>query len=141
MIYKHCLKEQRICKITGCDGVYSCKNLCAYHYSKERYNLLEKNRKYKLELKIKLMNSLGGVICTNLDCQVSGKCKDIRCLQIDHKNGDGYKDKQRFKSTTAMYLYYLKNLEEAKRNLQVLCANCNWIKRIDNHEHNTNWLS
>jgi hypothetical protein len=60
---------------------------------------------------------------------------DIRGLQFDHIKGGGIYDQQRFKgSSRAMYDYYLDNITLAKRNLQVLCANCNWIKRHENNE-------
>jgi len=30
--------------------------------------------------------------------------------------------------------YYSQHVDEAKRKLQLLCANCNWVKRMANHE-------
>ena len=61
---------------------------------------------------------------------------DIRALQLDHKNGHGYDDRKKFKlSGTLLYQFYLKNPELAKEKLQVLCANCNWIKRDENNEN------
>jgi len=58
---------------------------------------------------------------------------DIRALQLDHINGGGLKE---FKliGNTQMYIKYHKNKDKLKQNLQVLCANCNWIKRYENNE-------
>lgn len=61
---------------------------------------------------------------------------DSRALQFDHIFDDGYLDKQRFKQTHTMLYYYYKNPEEAKKRLQILCANCNWIKRFEIKKHN-----
>ena len=65
------------------------------------------------------------------------KCgfSDKRALQFDHVNGGGTQDVLKFKSKWA-YLRHI--LEEAINNtgkFQVLCANCNAIKRIENNEH------
>lgn len=65
------------------------------------------------------------------------ECKynlDIRALQIDHIKGGGTKEVKRFGSLSKMCKYYLCNIEIAKANLQVLCANCNVIKRYTNGE-------
>lgn len=60
---------------------------------------------------------------------------DHRVLQIDHKNGDGAKERRK---TGRGYSYYkyLTNLsdEELLANYQLLCANCNWIKRYEEKE-------
>lgn len=64
------------------------------------------------------------------------KCgfSDIRALQLDHINGNGRKDMKRLGGNALSYLYYSKHLDEAKQNLQVLCANCNVIKKYINRE-------
>ena len=78
--------------------------------------------------RLKLMDVLGGKKCN--------KCsyKDVRALQIDQIDGYGSRD-AREKGHAKMYYYYLRNPEEAKRKLQVLCANCNWVKRYVNKEN------
>ena len=64
---------------------------------------------------------------------VSCGFSDIRALQIDHINGNGLTD---FKNGNYVrYRYYVKNPEIAKHNLQILCANCNWIKKYEKSEH------
>lgn len=58
--------------------------------------------------------------------------EDKRALQIDHINGGGSKDKK-----TAKGFYYkrvLTEIMEGKILYQILCANCNWIKRHDKNE-------
>jgi hypothetical protein len=56
---------------------------------------------------------------------------DIRALNIDHVNGGGTKEAKSFGGS-----YYKKirlKLESGSREYQILCANCNQIKR---HETN-----
>jgi hypothetical protein len=59
---------------------------------------------------------------------------DKRALQFDHVNGGGLKDTKRFKGHQTMLRYYRDNPEICKKKLQILCANCNWIKKHDNDE-------
>lgn len=118
--------------------------------NKEKLNLIRrlKNAKNRIEVREQcrisakksydrnrtgLINALGGK-CSNPTCLVPSGCTDIRCLQIDHINGGGKKEILKFISVNIMYSYYFKNLEEAKQKLQILCANCNWIKRYENNE-------
>lgn len=63
---------------------------------------------------------------------------DIRALQIDHINGDGYKYRQRSPTTGKKLCPGLGNIYtqiiEGSSDYQILCANCNWIKRVENGE-------
>ena len=79
-----------------------------YHYNKYR------------SIKDKLFDLLG------IQCSVCG-FSDIRALQFDHINGGGDK-------TGRSYYKYISD-PDIKLKLQVLCANCNWIKRHENKEH------
>jgi len=50
-------------------------------------------------------------------------------LQLDHKLGQGYLEKQFFKSRQEMFEQYLKEFEYESKYLQILCFNCNVKKR------------
>lgn len=80
-------------------------------------------RQYK-ELRLKVLNALGGVFCK--------KCnfKDYRALQIDHINGGGMKHIRSFSSNKTYLKFVIKN----PSMFQVLCANCNRIKVYENNE-------
>jgi hypothetical protein len=73
---------------------------------------------------------------------MGGKCikcgfSDYRALQIEHVNGDGYKDKPKNQRGYG-HNYYIKVLLSfinKEGRYQLFCANCNWIKRFDNKEH------
>ena len=61
---------------------------------------------------------------------------DIRVLQFDHVNGGGTRDIRSHGDQTKMYERYLMMPDdELYRHLQVLCANCNLIKKIERKEH------
>ncbi len=56
---------------------------------------------------------------------------DPRALQIDHVNGDGAEERKMATSSSAYYRHMLKRGLE---HYQILCANCNWIKRAERKE-------
>jgi hypothetical protein len=120
-----------------------------YEKNKEKMNLrvkiykqnnLEQSRKSVridyMNKKNQLYNILGGARCSNPKCLVPGGCVDIRCLQFDHINGGGVKDAhEKGGHGKSIVYYYVAHPEEAKQKLQVLCANCNWIKRATRGEN------
>ena len=66
---------------------------------------------------------------------LGGKCvrcgfKDTRALQIDHVNCDGAVHRLRKISNSS----FERDVRANRRAFQVLCANCNWIKRVENGE-------
>lgn len=57
---------------------------------------------------------------------------DSRALRIDHIKGKGYLDKR----GRGLNFYRILVLSEtARKEVQLLCANCNWIKRHENKEY------
>jgi hypothetical protein len=64
-------------------------------------------------------------------CQRCG-FTDWRTLQIDHVNGGGTKEKKSVKVTFSNYIS--KKILNGSKEYQLLCANCNWIKRYENNE-------
>lgn len=80
---------------------------------------------------------LGGR-CANPDCSWicedgSHGCVDGRCLQIDHVKGDGAQlRKARGNAGTTFYRKVIASVPGVE--YQLLCANCNWIKRHENKE-------
>lgn len=58
---------------------------------------------------------------------------DRRALQFDHINGNGHKD---IKLITKFYIKsVLDSILNNEGKFQLLCANCNWIKRFENNEN------
>ena len=58
---------------------------------------------------------------------------DPRALQVDHINGNGNKQIEKF-TTCSYYRFVLNQLKAGSKDYQLLCANCNWIKRCENNE-------
>lgn len=65
-------------------------------------------------------------------CVRCGYDDDIRALQIDHVNGDGRLKTRKINTNTPRY--YAEVLANPDQ-FQLLCANCNVIKRMANGEH------
>ena len=59
---------------------------------------------------------------------------DSRALQIDHIYGGGAKELREFNSTYRYYKYLL-SLTLPNESYQLLCANCNWIKKFERNEN------
>jgi len=89
----------------------------------------DNNRKYTKINRDKLFEILGGAFCSRCGF------KDKRALQLDHVKGGGKKELRDLRGNSNMTSYYIRNPELAKQTLQVLCANCNWIKREENKEY------
>ena len=81
-------------------------------------------KKFRTESREKVFIVLGSVCC---------KCgfSDKRALQIDHINGGGSKDKR---NGYSWYGDILKSIKNKECKYQLLCANCNWIKKYENKE-------
>lgn len=67
------------------------------------------------------------------DCCKRCGFKDRRALQIDHVNGDGAKDRR--ENCVNSWGWFKRVLEDTSGAFQILCANCNWIKRFELGEH------
>lgn len=82
-------------------------------------------RRYLQRLRSAILGLLGGKC---FRCPFS----DERALQIDHVNGGGAKEIREMKGI--YYKSVLKSVMNQEGKYQILCANCNWIKRAENQE-------
>lgn len=70
---------------------------------------------------------------------LGGKCArcdedDVRVLQVDHVRGGGTADRR----TTGLYRHHRGFVERVRENpadYQLLCVNCNVVKRVEENEH------
>jgi hypothetical protein len=56
---------------------------------------------------------------------------DLRALQVDHMNGGGCQERKRLRNQAA----FNKKVLADQTGYQLLCANCNWIKRHERNEY------
>ena len=68
---------------------------------------------------------------------LGGKCvkcgfNDIRALTIDHVFGGGTDERKNIGG--GYYSHVLKKIENNTNEYQILCCNCNQIKKIENNE-------
>lgn len=74
--------------------------------------------------------------------EAGGRCcqrcgfSDYRALQLDHIHGDGWKDRS-LTVTSKARDEAIRLIRQGKfsTKFQLLCANCNWIKRYEQAEH------
>lgn len=108
---------------------WSDENPHVGHARSKRWRLEnpERNKAKSLEwqvmMKGKIFEKLGWA-CAH--CGFS----DRRALCVDHINGDGYKDRK----TLSKSVYYRKVIEDKLGLYQILCCNCNQIKKLVNKE-------
>lgn len=85
----------------------------------------QNSREYFRKVREATLDLLGGKC---LRCDFS----DRRALQIDHVNGGGTKDKETIRGV--YYKSVINSFLEGEGKYQLLCANCNWIKRVEQNE-------
>ena len=86
--------------------------------------------RYRRGLRFRALNALGG------KCK---KCRfaDPRALQIDHINGKGGPEVKRIGQAKLHW----KILRGEIAEYQLLCANCNWIKKYERNEVHYNFAA
>lgn len=102
-------------------------------YAKGRGRLANRAR-YQRErneaMRTELFNRLGGARCNRCGFD------DIRALAFDHQLGGGRAHRRSLAAGGGYFAALLRMpVEELRDVFQVLCANCNQIKRIENGEH------
>lgn len=102
-------------KNTGrADGLSGYCALCMVKANKDSYE----------RLKARTYETLG-TVCAH--CGFS----DVRALQIDHIEGSGAEARRQGKKGKTLFLDVIRD----STPYQLLCANCNVIKRIENNEN------
>lgn len=105
------------------------------YYIKNREKILVKGKIKLLKLKVTVLSHYSiskFPQCSNLFGIHKKQFTDIRALSIDHIHGGGGKHKKIAGSGSRLY-YWLKRNNYPK-GYQVLCMNCQFIKRVEEHE-------
>jgi len=95
---------------------------------KHREKNLLADHLYNLQRRAKLRQAILDLLGTK--CARCGFA-DVRALQVDHINGKGTQERQKARSMDA---YYRNILTVKGEGYQMLCANCNQIKRYEENE-------
>jgi hypothetical protein len=106
-----------------------------YKRHKEDFKKYNSNCKYKTKIEVYSHYCGNEIKCMNINCLVPGGCKDIRALSIDHINGGGTKHIKDNKIKSLTNWLKQNNFPEG---FQVLCMNCQFIKRYEKDELNRN---
>jgi hypothetical protein len=100
----------------------------------EKLNQRSRNRRYRVKMQV--IGILGGQ-CASPDCRflnfdMTLGCKDPRVLEVDHINGGGRKEVEKIG-----YHVMMRSIIEKghQGKYQLLCRDCNHLKRIKNGEH------
>ena len=92
-----------------------------------RNNNLLKQRDYLRNERMAVVEALGRKC---VDCGF----EDVRALQIDHVGGGGSKERKERPYKGSFHKHVLRSFLNNEKRYQLLCANCNWIKRSVNNE-------
>lgn len=84
-------------------------------------------RNYLRKIRVAALVALGG------KCVLCG-ITDFRCLQIDHINAGGSKERKEKGFSKQFHKHVVASFLNKEERYQLLCANCNWIKRFDQNE-------
>src|SRR5574341_1902236 len=95
------------------------------YYRQHKLDIWQQRRIKYAKLRKDAILKLGGV------CQRCG-FSDHRALQIDHIRGNGAVERR---AMTNYKIYQKIVAGESQHNYQLLCANCNWIKRYEKQEY------
>lgn len=137
---------KRPCRFCGCE--LTDENWSPHNQQNRRYicrkclNFQQRNvpsrrpeyryhreRKYRNRIRKEIIEMLGG------KCVHCGMT-DERCLQVDHINGNGHEERKiaKKKGFSSNLWIYQQLKKGHKDNYQLLCANCNYIKKFENRE-------
>lgn len=83
----------------------------------------------RLKHRMEIMEILGNKCANPYNIDHGGFSNIKECLQIDHIHGGGTNQRRKITSYDAYYAKILKELKAGSKDYQLLCANCNWLKR------------
>jgi hypothetical protein len=100
-------------------------------YANNREKEILERREQRASLKREVISQYSGGSSKCVRCGSS----DVRVLTLDHVNGDGYSERKSRGAGDILYNYLKKNGFPDKDRYQVLCWNCQWVKRAENNEN------
>lgn len=92
---------------------------------------LLKGRRYNAKIKMLVLQHYSP---TSPPCCVKCGFEDFRVLQLDHLNGGGNKQRVKLGNLQGTRFYRWLIVNDFPNGFQVLCANCNVVKRYEERE-------
>lgn len=137
------MRKCRLCtqELTEANQQPSCGRICRdcfreysrihnrKKYSKEPERFRKSQREYTKRIKEEVI----GHYSPTLTCAKCG-FDDIRALSIDHIDGGGVQHRKEIKRSSGKDFYQWLKSSDYPNNFQVLCMNCQFIKRYENDE-------
>lgn len=126
------------CSVAKKKVYLSHNQLSSDDYKQWRCELNIKNKAEKLRLKTDVFSHYGnGIVkCVNPFHLHEEDITDLDILSLDHINGDGYKNRDKYGRRFGGIVFYRKlKLQGYLNGFQVLCGNCQMKKKIINNEH------
>lgn len=109
-----------------------CRSKASAAYEKKRRRVnpdYDSSKKARTKVKLEVLRHYGGGQLQCAGCPFT----DYRALTLDHINGGGNQHRKGKGSGVQFYRWLKKN--GYPDGIQVLCMNCQWIKRYENQEH------
>jgi predicted nucleic-acid-binding Zn-ribbon protein len=101
---------------------------CQKWYAKNKERQLAYMRGYFHRQKVEVLSHYSATVT----CQRCG-FSDVRALSVDHVNGGGRRHIKEIQRSGSSFYHWLKQ-HKYPPGFQVLCMNCQWIKRSEKHE-------
>lgn len=96
------------------------------YYKRNKSKVLQYTKGYILKHKIEMLTYYGNGILSCVKCGYN----DMRALTIDHINGLGGIHRKGLRKNIYVWL----KKQNFPEGYQTLCMNCQFIKKVDNHE-------
>jgi len=107
------------------------------NYKKNKESIKKSLRRYYLRTRGQLRLGALQTIADNKSIQCAkhkdwcccGNSSNLDYLELDHIKNDGAIDRKKFSKGNTFYRWIIDNPEKARKKLQILCSNAQWIKR------------
>jgi len=100
------------------------------YYNSHREQCYQRAKEYNTRLKYEVLSHYSKGIPVCINCGY----KDIRALSVDHINGDGNEQRKALRTIGRSNLYSWLKGNNYPEGYQVLCMNCQFIKREERDE-------
>ena len=105
-------------------------------YSAHREIRLEKVKEGRQKVKLEVLTYYGNGKLACVKCGFT----DIRALTIDHIDGGGHQHLKEIKHHQGTNFYYWLKKQNYPEGYQTLCANCQFIKRVEKKEWSNQYM-